>query len=110
MFCSKAMCDIEEWLSLRLAWSGKRDSNSRPQPWQGCALPTELFPQNVLHYPFGGFASAKINQKFLLRNFLSQKNHSFCQIVLLGDACMLIINMLCHSNKMRSRRIWLYIR
>jgi hypothetical protein len=20
-------------------WSGKRDSNSRPQPWQGCALP-----------------------------------------------------------------------
>ncbi len=26
-------------------WSGKRDSNSRPQPWQGCALPTELFPR-----------------------------------------------------------------
>ena len=25
--------------------SGKRDSNPRPQPWQGCALPTELFPQ-----------------------------------------------------------------
>src|SRR5690606_28557214 len=20
-------------------WSGRRDSNSRPQPWQGCALP-----------------------------------------------------------------------
>ena len=20
-------------------WSGKGDSNSRPQPWQGCALP-----------------------------------------------------------------------
>ena len=30
--------------------SGKRDSNSRPQPWQGCALPTELFPR------FCGFA------------------------------------------------------
>ncbi len=27
------------------SWSGKRDSNSRPQPWQGCALPTELFPR-----------------------------------------------------------------
>ena len=26
--------------------SGKRDSNSRPQPWQGCALPTELFPHS----------------------------------------------------------------
>jgi hypothetical protein len=29
-------------------WSGKRDSNSRPRPWQGRALPTELFPQQVL--------------------------------------------------------------
>ena len=26
-------------------WSGRRVSNSRPQPWQGCALPTELLPQ-----------------------------------------------------------------
>ena len=26
-------------------WSGKGVSNSRPQPWQGCALPTELFPR-----------------------------------------------------------------
>ena len=26
--------------------SGKRDSDPRPQPWQGCALPTELFPQS----------------------------------------------------------------
>ncbi len=24
--------------------SGRRGSNSRPQPWQGCALPTELLP------------------------------------------------------------------
>ena len=31
--------------------SGKRDSNSRPQPWQGCALPTELFPQNKPQNP-----------------------------------------------------------
>ena len=28
-----------------LPMSGKRGSNSRPQPWQGCALPTELFPR-----------------------------------------------------------------
>ncbi len=26
------------------SWSGKPGSNWRPQPWQGCALPTELFP------------------------------------------------------------------
>jgi hypothetical protein len=31
-------------------WSGKRGSNSRPQPWQGCALPTELFPREALNY------------------------------------------------------------
>jgi len=34
--------------SLFRIWSGKRDSNSRPQPWQGCALPTELFPHDLL--------------------------------------------------------------
>ena len=27
--------------------SGKRDSNSRPRPWQGRALPTELLPHVV---------------------------------------------------------------
>jgi hypothetical protein len=31
--------------------SGKRDSNPRPQPWQGCALPTELFPQTLTKLP-----------------------------------------------------------
>ena len=25
-------------------WSGRRGSNPRPHPWQGCALPTELLP------------------------------------------------------------------
>jgi hypothetical protein len=30
--------------ALGAIWSGKRDSNSRPRPWQGRALPTELFP------------------------------------------------------------------
>ena len=36
--------------------SGKRDSNSRPRPWQGRALPTELFPQNFVP-KFCGFLS-----------------------------------------------------
>ena len=31
----------------QLPLSGKRGSNSRPQPWQGCALPTELFPRLI---------------------------------------------------------------
>ena len=34
-------------LSLFLFWSGRRVSNSRPIPWQGIALPTELLPQNL---------------------------------------------------------------
>ena len=36
---------FQEWKNLLRHESGKRDSNSRPQPWQGCALPTELFPR-----------------------------------------------------------------
>ena len=32
--------------------SGKRDSNSRPRPWQGRALPTELFPHLSEHFCF----------------------------------------------------------
>src|SRR5690606_16941805 len=40
LFCSSVQQGC-----LKRIWSGKRDSNSRPQPWQGCALPTELFPQ-----------------------------------------------------------------
>ncbi len=31
--------------SLRRRWSGRRDSNSLPPPWQGGALPNELRPQ-----------------------------------------------------------------
>ena len=29
-------------------WSGRRGSDSRPQPWQGCALPTELLPHKMV--------------------------------------------------------------
>lgn len=46
--------------------SGKRDSNSRPQPWQGCALPTELFPQHSIHHPSSSpFCAAKVGLFFL---------------------------------------------
>ena len=31
-------------LLFGMSMSGKRDSNSRPRPWQGRALPTELLP------------------------------------------------------------------
>src|SRR5574344_2502550 len=46
---TSASANSATWASNKLKivsfdLSGKRDSNSRPQPWQGCALPTELFP------------------------------------------------------------------
>ncbi len=37
----------------RYVWSGKRDSNSRPRPWQGRALPTELFPRFGVGHSIG---------------------------------------------------------
>ena len=36
------------WIWKKI-WSGKRDSNSRPRPWQGRALPTELFPLGCVY-------------------------------------------------------------
>ncbi len=46
----KAQNSLYTVIELFRIWSGKRDSNSRPRPWQGRALPTELFPQNVEYY------------------------------------------------------------
>ena len=34
-----------DWACNAQNWSGNRNSNPRPRPWQGRALPTELFPQ-----------------------------------------------------------------
>ena len=34
---------LTTWLCRQLIWSGKRDSNPRPSPWQGDALPLSHF-------------------------------------------------------------------
>ena len=39
---------IENTYVFSIIWSGLRDSNSLPSPWQGDALPDELNPQMVL--------------------------------------------------------------
>ena len=36
-------CHIENW-------SGRRDSNPRPQPWRGCILPLNYFRKTCLRY------------------------------------------------------------
>ena len=45
---NKGFADLRltAWLWHRKKWSGRRGSDSRPQPWQGCALPTELLPHD----------------------------------------------------------------
>ena len=58
--------------------SGKRDSDPRPQPWQGCALPTELFS----HYFYllfealsrAPFADAKVTILFYFTMIFFVKN------------------------------------
>src|SRR5215469_15374251 len=32
-----------------ICWSGRRDSNPRPQPWQGCALPLSYARVRPIH-------------------------------------------------------------
>ena len=88
--------DFPDLLSHR-ALSEKRGSNPRPQPWQGCALPTELFSHSLFIYekpsrsPF--FASAKIDSFFHIRKLYQRKlliffitlrkNIFFCPLFLL---------------------------
>src|SRR6186713_142078 len=49
---------------LSTNWSGKRDSNSRPRPWQGRALPTELFPRKLHIF---GDVPVPVNPDFNIR-------------------------------------------
>ena len=46
--CRGIINEESQSISTGFLWSGKRGSDPRPQPWQGCALPTELFPQNPI--------------------------------------------------------------
>ena len=56
----------ESQKAFPIIWSGKRDSNSRPIPWQGIALPTELFPQKRgSHYMDYELCVKKIAAHFL---------------------------------------------
>ena len=48
---------LTAWLP-RLYWSEKRDSNSRPRPWQGRALPAELFPHLTIAFENNGASAA----------------------------------------------------
>src|SRR5690606_23861976 len=64
-------------LGLFRIWSGRRVSNSRPQPWQGCALPTELLPHVYCLTSFVAvLAAAAKKPRIISTLFLPRK--SFC--------------------------------
>ena len=44
-------------------WSGRRDSNPRPQPWQGCALPAEPRPREPDTIPAKAPKSAEVGRR-----------------------------------------------
>ena len=62
-------------------WSEKRDSNPRPQPWQGCALPTELFSRLRLFKNFAIlilYCECKYKTYFYFyKNFSNKKSNFF---------------------------------
>ena len=69
-FCSKKL----------ILKSGKRDSDPRPQPWQGCALPTELFPLEIkLKIPKDADSSPSYfaPAKLILINETTKQNNIF---------------------------------
>ena len=54
-------------------WSRRRDSNPRPQPWQGCALPAELLLHIVQRtFPFW---DCKDNKGFEIGKYFFVKDH-----------------------------------
>ena len=72
--------------------SGKRDSNSRPRPWQGRALPTELFPQSFYYKSkINAFNFRKRVQRYCFfltyANFSAFFLHFFAFSVILFCAC-----------------------
>ncbi len=54
-----AVLPLDEGAAVRERrnWSGRRDSNPRPSPWQGDALPTEPLPLEKIRPPVGGAES-----------------------------------------------------
>src|SRR5690625_3143210 len=59
-------------------WSGKPDSNRRPQPWQGCALPTELFPQKLCILARQNILSSPTQTERVLAVFLALGRMFMC--------------------------------
>ena len=70
----------ELYARLLLYSSGKRDSDPRPRPWQGRALPTELFPRgSPIIEKLGSYVKGLCREKIKIPFFLplNSKNPAF---------------------------------
>ena len=76
--------------------SGKRGSNSRPQPWQGCALPTELFPRY--------FVTRHFRRHSLCESELSHSLARKFRITLLFTNTKLIISLIVKEMRLELTR------
>ena len=86
---------LKAFFIFYLVLSGKRDSNSRPQPWQGCALPTELFPQKYYELAMFCFnCECKDIAIFLFTKTFDKKNQNF-------------LNYFNHHHSLRSNVIYI---
>jgi hypothetical protein len=72
--------DTKEKPRFRGSWSEKRDSNSRPSPWQGDALPTELF--SLVVFDVSNKYGCKIKDSGLIYKPNLKKNSSSISRVL----------------------------
>src|SRR3954464_7763878 len=67
----------------QVTWSGRRDSNPRPQPWQGCALPlsyTRATESNIIIVIF--IISSVRENFFLAPSFLLIKTRTIIIVCL----------------------------
>ncbi len=64
-------------------WSGRRVSNSRPQPWQGCALPTELLPRR--HCIFGVISDLVFRRPCPPKTAIIHRNFGLCSLTARRD-------------------------
>ena len=69
-------------------WSGKRDSNSRPRPWQGRALPTELFPRKT----FIAFRLLPCEEAHILTNQIKESS-TFKHLILITFRLRIMLPM-----------------
>lgn len=101
----KEICDCN---SLKKFWSGKRDLNPRPLPWQGNALPTELFPHIDNSLKFSNFDKHVKPLLAQSADYTAQKTNSRIILDIFTTLLILVVlkNLLTQAKKHDWINIW----